>query len=205
MSEAGQPKPVMVCCAVLEVEVASLCQLYWPDHKLICLPSMMHMHPERLALSLETVLAAELKAGHGVVLIYGDCCPRMTALEAFPGVVRTSGKNCFELLLGAAEYRRLSHEGAFFLLPEWVRRWREIFTGELGLNHTNASSFMQEMHRKLLYLDTGIVPVPEKELQECSEYCGLPSEVRTVSLEKLRVSMKDALLRLETKETHDET
>lgn len=196
MSAIARPKGVMIGCSVLQAEVESLCEVHWPDHKLIFLPSMMHMHPQRLASSLESVLDAELKQGYGVVLIYGDCCARMTALEALPGVVRTRGNNCYDLLLGRGEYRRLSHEGAFFLLPEWARRWREIFSKELGLNRVNATSFMRDMHRRLVYLDTGVVPVPEKELRECAEYCGLPYETRPVSLELLRSAIEEALLRL---------
>lgn len=185
----------MICCSVLQAEVESLCQAHWPDHELRFLPSMMHMHPERLASSLESILDGELKEGQVVVLIYGDCCARMTALEALPGVVRTRGKNCCELLLGAEEYRRLSQEGAFFLLPEWARRWKEIFAQELGLNRDNATSLMQEIHRKLVYLDTGATLAPETALKECAEYCGLSYEVRPVSIERLRLAIEEALLR----------
>lgn len=32
-------------------------------------------------------------------------------------------------------------------------------------------------------MDTGLTSVPETELIECSEYCGLPYEVRPVMLE----------------------
>jgi hypothetical protein len=198
MSGILRPKGVMICCSVLQAEVESLREAHWSDHKLIFLPSMMHMHPEQLASSIESALDAELKQGYGVVLIYGDCCARMAELEAFPGVVRTSGKNCYELLLGPGEYRRLSHAGVFFLIPEWARRWQEIFTKELGLNRDNAISLMQEMHRKLVYLDTGLAPVPENALKECSEYFGLPNEVLQVSLGHLRSAIEEALLRCKT-------
>jgi hypothetical protein len=195
MKSVSRAKAVMVCCSVLRAEVESLCQARWPDHQLKFLPSMMHMHPERLASSLESILEGELKQGHRVVLTYGDCCARMTALEALPRVARTRGKNCCELLLGPEEYRRLSHEGAFFLIPEWACRWKEIFTKELGLNRDNATCLMQEIHHKLTYLDTGLAPVPENALKECAEYCGLPYEIRPVSLERLRLAIEEALLR----------
>jgi len=195
MKNISPPAIVMICCSVLQAEVESLCRAHWPDQKLRFLPSMMHMHPERLASSLQSVLDSELKQGHGVVLIYGDCCAQMMTLESMPGVVRTRGKNCFELLLGPEEYRRLSQEGAFFLLAEWAHRWKEIFSTELGLNHDNATSLMQDMHRKLTYLDTGLTPVPETALRECTEYCGLPYEVRSASLERLRLAIEEALLR----------
>lgn len=199
MSGILRPKGVIICCSVLQAEVESLRDVHWPDRKLIFLPSMMHMHPERLALSLESELDAVLKQGYGAVLIYGDCCARMTALEALPGVVRTSGKNCCELLLGPGEYRRLLHQGVFFLIPEWARRWKEIFAKELGLNRDNATSLMQEMHRKLIYLDTGLAPVPGKELHECAEYCGLPYEVLQVSLGHLHSAIEEALFKCKTK------
>lgn len=186
---------VMVCCSVLQAEVQSLRQPQWPDRAPRLLPSMMHMHPGLLAASLRAVLEGELRQGHGVVLVYGDCCPQMRTLEAMPGVARTRGKSCFELLLGPEEYRRLSQEGAFFLLAEWALRWKEIFAEELGLDRANATSLMQDLHRKLVYLDTGVAPVPNASLKACAEYCGLPCEVRPVPLERLRLAIEDALLR----------
>lgn len=198
MSGITRPMAVMICCSVLKAEVESLRGVHWPDLRVVFLHSMMHMHPERLASSLESVLDAELRQRHAVVLVYGDCCARMLALGALPGVFRTRGKNCCELLLGAAEYRQMSREGVFFLFPEWARRWGDIFANELGLNRHNATSLMRDMHRKLVYLDTGLVPVPGEDLAECAEYCGLPYEVRPVSLELLRSAIDGALRDCET-------
>jgi hypothetical protein len=195
MKTHSRPKIMMICCSVLQAEIETLCYTYWPDHDVRFLPSMMHMHPEQLAASLESVLDKELRRGHGVVLVYGDCCAQMTELEARPGVARTQGKNCCELLLGPEEYRRLSHEGAFFLIPEWARRWKEIFARELGLDQATATSLMRDIHRTLTYLDTGLVPAQENALKECSAYCGLPYEIRPVSLEPLRLAIQAALLR----------
>jgi hypothetical protein len=122
----------------------------------------------------------------------------MTTVEARPGVVRTRGKNCCELLLGPEAYRRLSHARVFFLVPEWACRWKEIFSEGLGLNRDNATRLMQGLHRKLMYLDTGLVPVPETALKECAEYCGLPYEVRPVLLKLLHAAIEEALFRCET-------
>jgi hypothetical protein len=74
MKGAAEPKAVLVGCSVLQAEVETLCQAHWPDHPLRFLPSLLHMHPERLASSLQSVLDGELKPGQRVVLIYGDCC-----------------------------------------------------------------------------------------------------------------------------------
>lgn len=197
MSRYSQPTIVMICCSVFRAEVESLWQTHWPNLALRFQDSMLHMKPERLALQLDSLVEEELNQGHRVVLVYGDCCARMAALEARLGVVRTRGQNCCELLLGHDEYRGLSHEGAFFLLPEWTRRWQDVFATELGLSHENAASLMRDMHRRLVYLDTGVVPVPDDALRACAEYCGLPWEVRPASLDTLRATVQEALLRLD--------
>jgi hypothetical protein len=200
MTDDAPPSTAMICCSVFQVEVTALARNYWPNFTLRFPSSMLHMKPEQLASRLDSLVEAELKLGHRVVLIYGDCCVRMAAFGARPGVVRTGGNNCCELLLGHDEYRRLSHEGAFFLFPEWTHRWQEVFATALGLNRENATSLMQDLHRKLIYLDCGIVPVPESALRACAKYCGLPWEVREVSLESLHAAIHDALLRVKTKE-----
>lgn len=200
MNRTLNSRTVLVCCSVFQAEVEALRQAHWPELAIRFQSSMLHMKPGRLAERLDTVVEKELQAGHRVVLIYGDCCLRMAALEALPGVTRTRANNCYDLLLGRDEYRRLAHEGVFFLLPEWTRRWREVFTKELGLNHADASSLMQDMHRKLVYLDTGVEPLPEDALQACAQYCGLPCEVLPVALETLRAGIEEAMLRLGTTE-----
>ncbi len=83
----------------------------------------------------------------------------------------------------------------FFLLPEWTLRWREVFEKELDLPEKIAKEFMQGMHTKLLYIDTGQVPVPTEHLQEASEMLGLPFEVLRVGLEHLLAGIREALER----------
>jgi hypothetical protein len=178
---------------VLQAEVEWLAKTNWPEVDLRFLDSMLHMSPDKLSEHLNSLVQGELRQGHNIILVYGDCCLGMAAMEQLPGVVRVRGSNCCAQLLGSAEYRRLSHGGSFFLLPEWARRWQRVFSLELGLNHDNAKSLMGDMHRKLVYLDTGVVPVPEKELRECSHYCGLPWEVLNVSLEPLRIAIDSAV------------
>jgi len=187
----------VICCGVLRSEVEALARVHWPELRILFPDSMLHMNPRRLSAHLEALVAAEVGRGHGVLLIYGDCCPAMAKLERSVAVVRVPGNNCCELLLGKAVYRRLSRDGAFFMLPEWAHRWSHIFSVELGLNRENAAGLMGDMHSKLIYLDTGIVPVPKRDLDECSRYCGLPWEVMEVSLEPLLSSIRDALQRLE--------
>jgi hypothetical protein len=187
----------LVGCAVLRAELAALAGSL-PALEAHFLPSHLHLEPASLDRELGTALDA--CAGRAVVLAYGDCCPAMRRLAARPGVVRTPGLSCCELLLGQAEYRRLLRAGAFFLLPEWTPRWRTVFTCDLELEAEAARALMGELHTRLVYLDTGVVPVPAAELAACAAFCGLPLEVLPVPLDHLRAILADALQRLQEQE-----
>ncbi len=162
--------------------------------------SVLHVCPEKLREKLTSAVEAESKRGHSIVLVYGDCHSHMIDLERRPNVVRTEGINCCEILLGGKQYRRLREEGAFFLMPEWALRWREVFQLHLGLEQPCAADIMQDMHSKLLYLDVGLTPVPRERLQEFSEYCGLEWESMKVGTEYLLRSICDARKCLERME-----
>lgn len=186
----------IVSCSILKEELLLLHRNEWPETEIRFLDSMLHMHPRQLGWMLNPVIDEVLAQGRGVLLIYGDCCPHMATLSTQPNVARVPVSNCCELLLGRGEYRRLIREGVFFMMPEWVRRWQEVFAVELGLNLENARSFMKDMHQRLVYLDTGLEPVPAA-LAECSVYCGLPYEILTPSLDTMRVAIDEAMASLQ--------
>ncbi len=188
--------PEAICCGVYKDEILALKKRYWPNLTIRFLTSMLHMKPDLLGSKLSAQLKEKNALEQKTLLIYGDCCMQMTDFTISPDVVRVHGHNCIHQVLGGKEYKRLSHEGAFFLLPEWASRWNNIFKNELGLNEANAESLMTEMHSRLVYLDTGIRPVPIEDLKACSRYCGLPWEVLQVSLEPLRKCIQDALDKL---------
>jgi hypothetical protein len=58
---------------------------------------------------------------------------------------------------------------------------------------------MQESQRRLVCVDTGLIPVPEKTLQEISEFFGMPMEIVAISLDNLRRALQSAVQRLEEK------
>ncbi len=183
-----------LACSIFKQEIEALRAAGRLDLPVSYLNSMLHMVPERLETRLQAALATarEEAPEATVVLAYGDCCGHMEELEQEPGTRRTEGINCCEILLGSETYRALRREGAFFLMPEWALGWKKIFVNQLGLLGPCAREFMREMHSRLIYLDTGILPVPEAELAEASAFLGLPVEVRPVSLDPLLASLEQA-------------
>ena len=194
MIQASQPKRC-ISCSIFKKEIEALQASGQLDLPVDYLNSMLHMVPVKLEARLQEALEATRtrKPEQEVVIAYGDCCGHMEDFEAAPGTSRTVGINCCEIILGPETYRKLRKEGAFFLMPEWALSWRQVFVGQLGLLGPCAKSFMQELHTRLIYLDTGILPVPHAELAEASAFLGLPVEILPVSLEPLLKNLNQAI------------
>ncbi len=183
-----------IACSIFRKEIEALHASGQLDLPVEFLNSMLHLVPAKLEGRLKNALetSREQHPNEDVVLAYGDCCGHMEAFEAEPGTARTEGINCCEIVLGRETYRKLRKEGAFFLMPEWALAWKQVFVSQLGLLGPCAKTFMQEMHTRMIYLDTGLIPVPHESLREASDFLGLPVEIRPVSLEPLLASLKRA-------------
>lgn len=186
----------VLCCSVLRREVEAIFQRDYPDAQLVFLDSMLHMHPKKLHEAMEQALAkASFKS---CLLIYGDCHPYMRAFERRPHCQRVEAINCCDLLLGREQYDAFRADDAFLFLPEWTERWRETFQEGLGFMEPElARQFMQEYRSRLVFLDTGITPVPEKTVTEISEYFAMPVQVLPTSLDKLRKAIASAVMNLQ--------
>lgn len=178
-------KKVCIACSIFKNELEALKLENKIDVSLVFVDSILHMKPQILCRTLTPLIRNNLAEGNEVLLAYGDCHPFMDKMEGNLGAPRTIGHNCCEILLGKTEYTRRIKEGAFFLIPEWVVNWKEVFENGLGLKHQEtAQSFMQSMHSYLLYIDTGLQKIPHTSLMEISQHCGLPVKIQKISLDE---------------------
>ncbi len=179
-------------CGVIRPELEELHRLGLISGELVFLDSMLHMDPPQLEAALTGAL--EQNAGYPgcLVLVYGDCSPRMLDLARRFRVGRVNVINCAQLLLGRDRYRQLMREEAFLVLPEWARRWAHIMKNELGLDETVARDLMGDNRGVLVYLDSGLLPVPEEYLIEFSAYSGLPWRVERVTLDSMLAALLEA-------------
>ena len=177
------PHTVWLCCGVVSAEMEELQRRGLIAGELLFLDSMLHMDPPLLEATLTAALAARSGQPGTLVLVYGDCAAHMLDLVRRFRVGRVSVINCAQLLLGRERYRQLMREEAFLVLPEWARRWEHIMKSELGLNEVVARGLMGENRGVLVYLDSGLVPVPEQQLAAFSAYSGLLWRVEKVSLD----------------------
>ena len=189
-----------IACSIFRPELEQLRSRGEVEFPIRYFDSTLHMVPPELAETLTGAVSEERGRDRRVLLIYGDCHPYMNDAAKDPEVGRVRGCNCCEILLGKERYRRLRREKVFFLLPEWILRWRETIAVLPGADAKTTIDIMRDEYAKLLYLDTGALPVPDVELHECSEYFGLPYEVLAVSPEHLLGEIDEALQEVESRE-----
>jgi hypothetical protein len=152
---------------------------------------MLHLHPNKLEVLLEQKL--DDNKHFNIILLYGDCHARMVDYENRPNISRIQGINCCEIFLGREIYREMRKEGDFILLPEWSDRWKEAFVDYMGFNNAKMSRlFMNDLHKKIVYVNTGFQKINHGLLDEISEYFGLPLEIIDISIsefEKIVLSL----------------
>jgi hypothetical protein len=189
-------------CGVFKLEIEALVRQKKLDCDIITLDSMLHMKPSKLEHELEVVL--DTAKDDRYLLLYGDCHPHMHEMQNRANTTKVSGINCCEILLGKRAYRKFQEGRAFIFLPEWTLRWREVFTCQLGFTKPEmARTFLKEHSRNLVYIDTGVMPVPDNTLQEISAYFDLPMEVMHVSLDNLSQGINDALQKFSEEDPSD--
>jgi len=160
--------------------------------------SMLHMRPLDLDRLLEGSVGKH-GSGQPELLVYGDCSPHIDQLCGSAWCQRTQGVNCCEIMLGSVRYRELRRQGSFFLMPEWLERWQEVFKHELGLaDSALARQFMAESMSRFVYIDTGLKSLPQAALDEIATYFGLPLTIERPGLAHLETAIREGLAALES-------
>jgi hypothetical protein len=195
-------KITCLACGVFKNEIEALARQGKLDLDIVTLESMLHMKPALL--EQEMGQALEASPNDTFLLLYGDCHPRMREMQNKENVSKVVGINCCEIFLGKEAYRTLQREEAFIFLPEWTLRWQEVFTMELGFEDPQAAQeFMKEYRKKLVYIDTGVMPIPESILQDISAFFDMPVEILHISLDVLSKGIQNTLRKLERPDHHD--
>ena len=175
---------IIIACSIFKTELDHLKKTGKINIPIIYLNSMLHMYPKKL----QEILDTKIKENNNfrIVLVFGDCHARMIDYEENKNIVRTPGINCCEIFIGTSNYHKIRKEGAFILLPEWAERWKEVFIDYMGFkNAKSTTQFMNDMHKKLVYIDTGYKEINNPLLKEISDFVGLPLEIYNSSISEL--------------------
>lgn len=177
-----------IACSIFQKEIEILIAQERITIPFEFIDSELHMKP----LELKDVLKRKLKPQ--CLVCYGKCEPNLDQSPDNNNIIKTEGLNCVEIILGKELYRKLRRDGNFFLMPEWTLKWERIFKELLGLSdQALARQFMNEMHSNMLYVNTGIVPLPYETLKNISEYFDINVDVLNIDLTSLESTINKAL------------
>jgi hypothetical protein len=189
---------ICFACSVFQNELNKLQKQLSLLFQINYFDSMLHMFPEKLSEAVFPRVQAELLQGREALLAYGDCHPCIHDFASNKRFVKLSGMNCFQIILGDKLYKQLRREETFFLLPEWIIRWREVFKFHLGLEtETIAKQFMNDFFKQIVYIDTGVNMDLNHAIQEIEAFTALPLNRLVVGLENLEKRIYDALTHLQ--------
>lgn len=192
---------VILACSIFKRDLEELVQVGLLQLPVQTIDSMYHMEPEKLHQELLKKIVILRETYDNILLIYGDCHAYMHDAYKDMNVHRVQGNNCCEIMLGHDCYKELKKEGAFIVFNEWASQWEHVFKTKLGFNDKIAPIFMGEAHTYILYLDTGLVEVPQKEIEEMSKFFNLPCREKTITLKFLYTSITNALERMRSNES----
>jgi signal transduction histidine kinase len=190
-----------LCCSLLRAELdRALAQLGMEQAPRRSFGS--HCHTPRGLPALSSAAVDELLgACSHVVGLCMNCrapdadqqrCDPISALEATGFTVlevRAQG----ELFLGLDATDQALTEGAFLVLPGWLRTWRSVVVDSWGFDAATAPTFFGESATRLLYLDTGCGDPLDGELEAMASFVGLPAEHRFVGVSHLEALLRCAV------------
>jgi Protein of unknown function (DUF1638) len=189
-------KTIAIACTAVRPELKRLTAEGLIDFPIHYISSSLHMRPDKLQSAMAELIEKEQAPDKRIVLIYGDCHPYIEDMTDGDRVARVRATNCVEMLLGKNRYKDLIKNGSFILLPEWTKRWHEIFGQFPGTSRETAMEILRCQHTNLVYANTGERAIPYEALKTCSAYTGLPFEIIDTSLDHLILLIKEALREL---------
>src|SRR5689334_12718688 len=173
-----EPKVVLIACGALAAHVREIVNRRAWQVELLCLPGLLHNHPERIASQVERLAAPVISSGKRVAVVYADCGTygALDEVCARLGIHRLPGLHCYDLFAGEAKIRRLAEEepGTYLLTDYLIRIFRNTVMTELGLDrypHLWPDYFGN--YRRLVWLAQNREPALENEAERIAAMFGL--------------------------------
>jgi hypothetical protein len=134
-----------------------------------------------------------------IIFLYGDCFINNMGITFPNRKILTPGvKNCCELFFTNEEFKKLAYETkVFFLLHEWVIKWKKIFKFYLKMNQKQAQFIFQDLYSKFVYIETGKNPYPQKEINEIKDFFDI--DIESINIDNNSLKSRISKLLIEAK------
>jgi hypothetical protein len=182
---------VFISCGIFQEELEYLAKEGRFGGRVVLLDAALHVNFDKLKANLTEALEKSHAEGASIKVLYGHCHPDMIEILDRYGAKKLAAGNCLEAMIGPEEMIRLNAEAtSFFLSAGWVNNWEKMF--EMGKEDFNFDfKSMFEHYKRILILDTGIIPLDEEKVQKFSAFTGLPVERKPITLDYFFGLIKD--------------
>lgn len=193
-------------CEVYKEEVQTILHTrQWTEFQLHLLPQscLLPQLQNKQELHLRQIKTDPLNH----ILLMGACYNgfRQQVADQIPTCLNCMSR-CFDMIANPTLVDYLVSQGAYVLTPGWLESWQKKIKA-WGFDQKTAREFFQECARKFVLLDTGVNPDSKKNLQNFSDYLGLPAEILPIGLEYLDLYLTNIFLEWQRKgiQTKSET
>jgi len=182
---------IFISCGIFREELEYLIKEGKLDRKVIFLDAALHVNFDKLKSELVEALEENSGKKQKLKVLYGYCHPEMRQIMESYSANRIEASNCLEAMIGAEETQRLDSEAkTFFLSAGWANHWEEMFIqGTKDFNFDFKSMFGS--FKRIVVLDTGIIPIDEGKILKFSEFTKLPVERKQITLDHLLSLIRD--------------
>ncbi|MCQ2003860.1 DUF1638 domain-containing protein [Rhizobium sp. NRK18] len=179
------PSIRVIACGALAREILAVCEANGLSHvDLICLPAILHNHPEKIVPGLEKAIAEARSEGFDrIFLAYADCgtggaIDRLCEKE---GVGRLAGPHCYSFFVGNEAFAKKWDDdlSAFFLTDFLARQFEAFVVEPLGLDrHPELRDAYFGHYTKLIYLSQVEDTALQEKARRAADFLGLTYEYR---------------------------
>jgi len=105
-------------------------------------------------------------------------------------IVHNVLNSCFGLFTNEEIIAAHLGDGAYLTTPGWVVNWPHQLEN-WGFDQNTAQEFFKEFAKKIVLLDTGVLPGAQQKCREFAQYVNLTCEIQNVGLDHCTLKMKD--------------
>ena len=204
----------IVSCGMLHPELTHLMETgFLNPRRILFTPPGLHAIPKRLEENLLKRLAQarEWCPDQKIIVAYGKKChismddplKRVDTIlqKAGQGIVRVQGEYGYDMLAGFEDRQRISEERQDKILwftPGWLRSWKAIYQRYFGWDRADSNANFPGYYDKIIILD-GLDLSEEymthhaEEILELFDWTGLEVEFQTITLDRFKGLLVDAL------------
>ena len=189
---------LLIACGALAREVIALRDRHDWDVKILAVPALLHMEPQRIPSAIAKRIAETAGEYERTIIVYGDCGTggALDDMLAALDVERISGPHCYEQYAGTKSFDAMmeNEPGTFFLTDYLAQSFDHLVLEGLGLDeHPELRDMYFGNYTRMVYLQQREDPKLVAKAQAAAEALDLPLEIHKTGYGALEERLSEKL------------